>query len=278
MAIYTCEKCKKEFTDKSNYNKHLKRKNTCVNIFNECEYCNNIYSSKGNLLRHMRTCAVKNNNIIDNLKNNEEIIETLIQENKEMKKELELIKEKMSNNNIATINNSNNNINSNNITNNNNINIVNFGRERIEKLTQEEIDQILNAGSSALTQHVKMIHLNDRLPEYQNIYLSNLRGNTCLIYFNKQWMATDINDKIDDLITYGTEDIRDLLEKNDDNEKKYSRSQTKKLIDNLDDQNTQMIKDQKKKIKLALYNGKDKVKDKIKDKVKNKVTKLDSNN
>ena len=41
---------------------------------------------------------------------------------------------------------------------------------------------------------------------------------------------------------------------------KYIRSQTQKLINNIDDQNKKTISDQKKKIKLALYNNKDKVK------------------
>ena len=249
METYTCEKCKKNFNYKCNYLRHINKKFPCIKddkIEFKCELCNNNFSSKSNLTRHIKgRCSVKNQAIINKLTKEKESIEN----------ELELLKNNMANN-------SKSNIIINNITNNitnNNINIVNFGRERIEKLSKEEIEQILNSGAGALTQHVKMIHLNERLPEYQNIYLSNLRGNTCLIYFNKKWIAADIDDKIDDLITYGTEDIRDLLEKTD-NENKYIRSQTKKLIDNIDDHDKKIILDQKKRIKLALYNNKDIVK------------------
>ena len=257
MEIYTCEKCNKEFNYKYNYKRHINRKYSCVkntddNSF-KCEYCNNTFTTKGNLTRHIKNRCI--------VKESQELINKLNEENKLLKNKISKIE---ITNNTNTTNSNNNNININNTNNNtnnitNNINIVNFGRERLEKLSQEEIDQILNAGAGALTQHVKMIHLNDRLPEYQNIYLSNLRGNTCLIYFNKQWMATDINDKIDDLITYGTEDIRDLLNKNENHEKKYIRTQTKKLIDNIDDHDKKTILDQKKKIKLALYNDKNKI-------------------
>lgn len=231
MPTYICDKCKHEFNKKSNYDKHINRKFSCsINDVIICVQCSKTFASRSSLLRHQKTYCKKKNIIIED--NRLEINNVNIT------------------NNITHI--------TNNIT--NNINIVNFGRERIDKLTENEIKQILNAGSSALTNHVKLIHFNDRLPEYKNIYISNLRGNTCLVYFNKKWINVDINDKIDDLIDYSVEDIKDLLNKDmDDNDNRYSRSQTKYLIDNIDDNNHKVLKEQRKKIKLVLYNNKDKI-------------------
>lgn len=229
MPTYICDKCKHEFNKKSNYDKHINRKYPCIDNI-KCEYCSKHFASRSSLLRHQKFHCKKKNIIIEN---------------------------KLEINNVNITNNITNNITTN-IT--NNINIVNFGKERIDKLTEYEIKQILNAGASALTNHVKLIHFNDRLPEYKNIYISNLRGNTCLVYFNKKWVNVDVNDKIDDLIDYSVEDIKDLLNKdNNDNDNKFSRSQTKYLIDNIDDNNNKILKEQRKKIKLVLYNNKDKI-------------------
>lgn len=54
-----CDRCKKVFNHKGDYNKHLNRQNPCeiireisVNEF-QCPKCSNIYSSKSNLTRHL---------------------------------------------------------------------------------------------------------------------------------------------------------------------------------------------------------------------------------
>lgn len=68
---HICNRCGKEFTRASNLREHLKRKNPCApreipvvsanNEENRCHYCNNTYSSKSNLNRHITTCSTKSN-------------------------------------------------------------------------------------------------------------------------------------------------------------------------------------------------------------------------
>ena len=54
MVEYKCEKCKKEFTTKSNLNRHLKKKNPCdVIIEYKCERCKKIFNLKQSLQRHI---------------------------------------------------------------------------------------------------------------------------------------------------------------------------------------------------------------------------------
>jgi uncharacterized C2H2 Zn-finger protein len=51
--IYTCKLCHKKYTDKSNFNKHMNRKNPCVKEENKCTICNKIFFSQQTLNRHL---------------------------------------------------------------------------------------------------------------------------------------------------------------------------------------------------------------------------------
>jgi DNA-directed RNA polymerase subunit RPC12/RpoP len=58
MVSYKCEKCNKEFNQKSNYLKHINRKNSCILIDNniiiyKCEKCNKEFNHKTNYLYHI---------------------------------------------------------------------------------------------------------------------------------------------------------------------------------------------------------------------------------
>src|SRR5271165_3973245 len=71
---YICEKCNKQFSQKSNYMTHLNRKNSCVktNIKKSyiCMDCNAKFTQKCNLNRHMKYNCTKNiKNVIDHIDN-----------------------------------------------------------------------------------------------------------------------------------------------------------------------------------------------------------------
>ena len=58
MVIYTCEKCNKEFNQKSNYSKHINRKKLCNSnekniIIYKCEKCNKEFNYKTSYLYHI---------------------------------------------------------------------------------------------------------------------------------------------------------------------------------------------------------------------------------
>ena len=62
----------------------------------------------------------------------------------------------------------------------------------------------------------KISFANFIYPEYRNVLLSNLKSSTGLIYaINKsikpEWIAQDINEILDTLIKYRSQDIRDIL-------------------------------------------------------------------
>jgi len=152
--IYKCETCHKEFNKKSNYTSHINRKKTC------------------------------NNEIVSELKNyKNEYFNLLIKYEELQNKFIDLNKNNITNNTTNnTINNHNN------ITTNNTINITltNFGndpRKRIAlassrradeplgendkytKLTNDEQIRILKSNKQCVSNLIKFLHINDRLPE-----------------------------------------------------------------------------------------------------------------
>jgi uncharacterized C2H2 Zn-finger protein len=76
VTCYQCIQCEKIFKLKTDYTRHLNRKNPCEkkvpNPYNKCEYCKQKYSRPDNLKRHYKTCPVKkiNGNIKNKLINN----------------------------------------------------------------------------------------------------------------------------------------------------------------------------------------------------------------
>ena len=60
MVFYKCDKCNKEFHQKSNYLKHINRKNSCIGtneekniIIYKCEKCNKEFNHKTSYLYHI---------------------------------------------------------------------------------------------------------------------------------------------------------------------------------------------------------------------------------
>jgi uncharacterized C2H2 Zn-finger protein len=75
MIFYKCEKCNKEFNQKSNYLSHINRKKSCIDIVNntninnniinyKCEKCNKEFNYKTNYLSHInrkKSCIIDDN-------------------------------------------------------------------------------------------------------------------------------------------------------------------------------------------------------------------------
>lgn len=78
MVVHVCSKCNKEFNHKGIYNRHLKRKYSCVEDTHQnliksenkpifCKWCNKTFTAQGNLSRHIKHyCKEKQGNKVDN--------------------------------------------------------------------------------------------------------------------------------------------------------------------------------------------------------------------
>ncbi len=256
MVIYTCEKCNKVFNQKSNYLKHIHRKKSCNSnesniIIYKCEKCNKEFNYKTSYLYHINkinSCHTVNfeekcKQLEQSVKELTEKIKQLEDRNKELETENKtlnnLVNKCFENNKIIKTNNNNNNTNNinNNTTNNNtinniNVNLVPFGMENLDDLTQEEKKTILNAGMFCSVMCAKKLNCNPRLPQYQNIAFTNLRSNDAKIYDkDKTWRTVDKEDLFEIVIPRRIDDVNLLIENEEIKISPYMDSLVKKGTD-----------------------------------------------
>ena len=186
--------------------------NVSDNVSNKilkCKYCNKIYKHRSSKSQHEKNC--KSNKSNKSNKNNEQY------EINELKKELVEVKQTLLNLlnsnkihpktlqkiNKQLINNTNNNSNNitNNTTNNNTTNTINnttinntvnikFGYEKLSDiLNEKEMIKILNNCKMCVEESVKIVHFNDKRPEFRNILITNLRDNVAYIFDGNRFIA-----------------------------------------------------------------------------------------
>ena len=233
MVVYNCPKCFKKFTKKYNYDIHLNKKIPCTNnnvieqpniimatkntpikrnnnimatkntpnIQNKnimatkntpndddigddltCEFCNKIYSRKDVLKKHIfNNC--KNKKMYDADK--QEQIKLLIEQNQELKKQNELLKQNINQSNIT-------------INNNNFIQIFQFGKEDLSQINDtgylDIVKNIKSIGTKLFTDIITHIHFNPTYPQFQNIYISDINREKCMIYDGNKWNLTNLSD------------------------------------------------------------------------------------
>lgn len=156
---YICKKCNKSYKTKKSFINHDEKCNGLSIL--TCPKCMITFSSRFCKSSHMKrnNCTAK----------------SIIHYNKEN-----------NNNNIVI-----NNIVINNIVNNNNIIINNYGSERIDYITFEDIMNILlKGGNNIVPRYIEFKHFNDNFPENKNIKYE--KNNRCLIRENGEWKYTNI--------------------------------------------------------------------------------------
>jgi hypothetical protein len=260
----------------------------------KCKYCSAEYSRSTYVNNHIVSCTEKikydKDKEIEKLKEllDEKDEKNRILTNKIQTLEIELfsMKKKKNNkiiqsvpinsttNNTSTTNSNNTSTNnSNNTTNtnsnntiensNNSINntiIVNFGKETIDGLNLKDRKEIIMECMLSIPKCVEKVHFNDALPNQKNTYLTSLKADHGFKYIDGDFVATDLDDLIDDILEKRKEDVREILENK--KELKISAFTIEKifeLLDDLDSGNKEKIDLVKKDIKYVLYNNRHKV-------------------
>jgi hypothetical protein len=266
MINYVCEKCNKEFNKKSNYIKHINRKNPCIkeeinSITYKCKKCNKEFDKKLNYTNHInknKDCSIID--LQEKYSNLEIECQQLKQINQELKIENnkinELLEKCITNKNNIITNTNTNIINNNNTNNTNNIikiKLVNFGQEKYTKLTKEEQQHILKYSKQSMANLIKYLHINDRMPEYKNVCVKNLRGKGGYLYEGNKWMHLNYNILIMMLFKNKINDLDKILTENE-NINISSSKNIQDLIDNYTDDMDTFIKNNKENIINMLYN------------------------
>ena len=220
---------------------------------------------------HKKTCTVKFTEIHNNKIN--ELENTI----NEMKKQVNMLLKEKGKIHHKTLQKINNQLN-NKINNINNGSIINntyvkFGDVEYEKiLNKKQIKKILSYPYQSLEESIKQIHFNDDLPEYSNIFITNMKDDLAYIFNGSQFISVRKNEMINELINTHKKEINLSFEKNKNklNDKYVTR--LKKFLDMLNDDDTQFTDGTNKKtypcykaykinsIKLLIYNNSDKKK------------------
>jgi len=192
-----------------------------------------------------------------------------------MKKNLENLNNNNIINNGKIINNTNNDKIINNTNNGKIINntFVKFGNMEYNKiLNNNQIKRILNRQYSSLEESIKQIHFNEDLPEYNNVFITNMNNDIAYVFNGSTFISVRKNEMLNELIDTHIKEINLSLEKNKNklNEKYVIRLE--KFLDMLNDDDTKFTDHNNKRtynsykaykinaIKLLIYNESDKKK------------------
>lgn len=281
MPIYECQTCKKQFRQKCDYDRHLKKKKPCSPKTSEdlstspkptelltihdippnplmCNYCKRIFARKDILSRHLvDRCKVKKS--MDDSK--EQLFQKLLSEHEEVVKRLNIQDEQIKTQNerlkaLETENKEYKQIigTQTNIQTQTNINIklVAYGKEDLSSISDQLYIQLLNQGFMSVPALVEKVHFDKNKPENQNIYIPNMRDDYVIVYDGEDWKLCDktytlnslYDDKVYILDTKFQELIKDLPEK--------VITKFKRFLDKSEDDDTK--NNIKKELKLMLYN------------------------
>jgi hypothetical protein len=170
-----------------------------------CFYCNEIFTYKYNLTRHLNNrCDSRRQLIEDKNKYNDMIIVKKEEINKnniqklELKEELKQCKKEIKKMQKNIIINNNNNMN---VVMNNNVIINSFGKEDLSHITDEKYKQYIKKLFPGVLSYIKDVHFSPEKPENHNICIPKLNSKSIAIYENGQWNAGKKQDIIHKLLS-----------------------------------------------------------------------------
>ena len=268
----------KKFHMKSNTNVILCNTNIIQSEYKQysCTYCNKIFKMRQYKWKHEKTCKIKNNKQENNkLKEIEEQNKQLVETINELKLQVSMIIKEKGKIHHKTLQKINNQLNSNNSNNSSIINntFVKFGDIDYEKILNiKQIKYILNKQYKCIEESIKLIHFNEELPEYNNIFITNMKDDIAYVFDGSRFISVKKNEMINELIDSHINEINLSLEKNKNilNEKYVTRLE--KFLDMLNDDDTKFTDENNNRtynsykayklnsIKLLIYNESDKKK------------------
>jgi hypothetical protein len=288
---YYCDKCDRGYTSYQSLWNHNKKKHKTVIPLNtsqttvlnsntthsnsvkylNCSYCNKTFTRKDNLNRHIKICKSKEEYDIKNAKLEEirlaEIrLKQINAENKNLELQIKMVK---LNNNIAgkIITKNSNNTNNGTIAGTINNTFVKYNNICYNNvLTKKDMKEIVSDFETALEKAIQKFHFNEKFPENNNIYITNLRDKLMYVFDGIQFMAIDKKEAIYELMDCHACEIYNYVKKDKVLLDKYNKlmfdifKSTKKYVD----ENNQVFKNyndyKTDKIKKLIYNSSNKKK------------------
>ena len=240
---------------------------------NMCNYCGYKTERTDNYNRHKSSCKVKKQEISEK----EEILNKLLEQNNKLALTIEELNKKIdkleNNNKINNHTQNNKNIKNQNNGISNTINIIGFGKEDLSKIDNTSFfEALMQMGYNIPTKMLEKIHINEKYPEYKNIYISDINRGNAMIYDGKKWKLDkydNISDKLLDKVLHFIEERYDEIK--DDasiSEKKKTNMENRlRILEIMKDyeeekerKRHEYLRNQcKDKIKIDLYNNRESI-------------------
>jgi hypothetical protein len=178
---------------------------------NKCSYCYKTYSRTDVLKNHLLICKVKKQEIEEKesilnrlLEQNTLLVSTIDQQKEQINQLIKTNENLINQMKVCKTQNNKNVKNQNNGTINNTINIVGFGKEDLSKIDNKEFFEALTQmGYKIPAKMFEKIHINDKYPEYKNIYISDINRGKAMVHDGRRWQLDrydNISDKLLDKI------------------------------------------------------------------------------
>ncbi len=237
-----------------------------------CEHCNKIFNNRSTKSMHKKICQNTTNDYLQNTTNDylqntvlqlQLQIDNIIKEKGTLHhKTLQKINKLVTN----TINNTNNGT----IINNT---FVKFGNVSYDKIFNEkQLLSILNKQYMSLEEGITKTHFNDKLPEYSNIFITNLKDPLSYIFNGKSFITVKKHNMLDELMDCHINEINLTYEKMKNKIIPKHADRIQKFLTKLNDIDTKYKDPDNDRIysnykaykmdaiKLAIYNNSDKKK------------------
>jgi hypothetical protein len=256
---YKCNYCQQTFTRKYGLYKHITK--SCKIAMAQNKVKQEIYDKLVLLESKNKQLEEEIINKDKQLENKDKQIET---KDKQLEEEIKKIKEEIkTTQSTSVMNNSNNIINSN----NNIVNVINIVPHGEEDLMKNKVDDLLlilstKKGYNAVLELISRVHFNSRFPEFQNVYIPDIKNNTAMV-FDQVWELKNTEEVINNLYDSKSDyitDNKDIFYKhlNIGEQAVYARWAASNNNRNTEEYK-EYITDMHKKIKLLMYNKKDMV-------------------
>jgi len=296
--LYKCKICEKEFNKKCHYENHLNRINPCMKKpkkiqeitpnyteltpkkqeitpkpAHKCNYCLKTYCRANVLKKHLLICKVKKQDIEEKEEILNKLLSTIDQQKEQINQLIKTNENLINQMKVCKTQNNKNIKHQNNGTINNTINIIQFGKEDLSKIENKEFfDALTQMGYKIPAKMVENIHINDKYPEYKNIYISDINRGKAMVHDGKKWNLErydKISDKLlDKIINFMEERYEELKEDKNITEKRKLNMENKlKILQIMKDYEEEEEKDRheylrsqcKEKIKMDLYNNRERI-------------------
>ena len=259
-----CEFCDMKFSKYSNLRRHILSNHKDNHLKNEpqedgffeCEDCLKKFNRRDNLTRHQKEFCCETMGQDPYIKEQfSAFLRELMENYYDLREPIVTHSSNLNSNNDYSNNQiHSNNTNCNNQIHNFNIQLNAFGKEDISFLTDDDYKTILNKGFRSIQELVRSIHFNQKKPENQNIFISNMKDAYANVFDGKEWILMQKNDVIDDL--YSTK--KDILQEKYNELSGVLPEYTKNKFDRFNgEEHLNHVQTRvKQEIKLLLYNSK----------------------